>query len=647
MPVWNQLITAAIVGFVVISALWGGKGIAHAADKISDITGIDIGSPALRSFTATPDGNGNMTFQLSLGGGKSDVELLIYQRYEESPEKELDVPDLKEDAVYKLIASGTGAKLVDVMQNGVVKQTCPKEGQSKGCQTEKKYELGGYRFVAVLKKKGKVVDGRGTVTGFYDENYVEMLHKPVFGCEDPYFQDCNVIECKKELINKDLLLASGSAFQLELRGQSGILRKISDEFRNEKGFGPSNDCGKAGDAWGNVVSNDEGGKALHFVLKGCSDKDIDDLNIKVVRARLLESVKNANGVTSEDEYSKSLAQLDRSKEQSVEMTLSCTMPLSLLGVPTPKGAKGALKSLGWQLVSLDGKTDIWEGRINAELDRVLNSKLRPGIFDAVADTNNDGQLALGWKMPIGKDALTQYQLKLFHSSAALGVKLTDVKKLADAKKIQLAEIALPQQPAKGEVFFKYPAAMGLTSAQMGAYWFELTAFDSQGESSKAESHKGVYDINYVELYRDVKDASDACGSGCDVAGKKESALGNDEIWQYTRTAFDKLKKDFQGICLLEPKKKRQERISGCLPREVDLLYRDAVTAYVADLLSKTPEAIQPGKTAADLLKFDCWKETWMDSYQKQYLDTGIKAVCYAKSDLKKSLDGFNWDYTGG
>ncbi|MBI2175827.1 hypothetical protein HYU40_00570 [Candidatus Woesearchaeota archaeon] len=662
---WGQLITAAIVAVVVFfSVQAGGNFIAHAADKISDITGIPPGQPSIKVFTATPDGNGNMRFQLSLGSSTSDVGLQIYQLYTPAPDKDLanTAPDFKkENMIFDLIPDSekTGQKLTDELKNGVINPLCPQDATNSegkftagknGCESSSPYKPGGYRFDAVLKKDGKTVDNRNTISGFYDESYVEMLNKPVFGCDDPDFGNCNVMECKKVLINKNQF----DSF-LTVRRESGVLRSISIEFRNEKGFNAANDCGKVGDFSGNVLNNnDQDSRAANFVLKGCSDKDMDDLNIKVARARLLEAAfeYSVQKIDSEDKYVTDLANLDSWKKEAVTMTMSCTK--GRLPAPAPKGAYVALQSLGWQFVPIGETPKVWQGRVNAELDKVIGN-LRPVITDAVAGINS-GQIALTWTLlPPNSKAITSYRLELFHTATAINNEWSVAKDLVYInEKYQITrlatKVALPDQPAITDSSYRYPKIGGLSPDQMGTYWLVLTAFDAAGQSSSKEAKIGVYDNRFIEYYRDfppndkgLPKIDDACGSGCDVAGKKESALGNKNLGAYTRAAFYMHKGEFNKACYLEPQQGGAAKIVGCVPSEVDLLYREVVTAYVESL---PPEAIQFGKTAADLLKFDCWTETWMDNYQTRYVDTGIKAVCDAKNKLKQTLDGFHWGYMG-
>ena len=80
----DQLITAAVVMIVVLVGLKvGTPEIAHAAEKVTSIIGIQTGPLSINSFTATPVGNdkGDMTFRLSIGGNPSTSELDIYQSY--------------------------------------------------------------------------------------------------------------------------------------------------------------------------------------------------------------------------------------------------------------------------------------------------------------------------------------------------------------------------------------------------------------------------------------------------------------------------------------------------------------------------------------------------------------------------------------
>ena len=90
---------------------------------------------------------------------------------------------------------------------------------------------------------------------------------------------------------------------------------------------------------------------------------------------------------------------------------------------------------------------------------------------------------------------------------------------------------------------------------------------------------------------------------------------------------------------MEPAKKGQARISGCLGSEVAVLYLDVLTEYAKTVPSS---GFRVGKTVADLLKFDCWTEDWMSGYSR-WKDT-VWPVCQAKSSLKTALDKMGWGY---
>lgn len=482
---------------------------------------------------------------------------------------------------------------------------------------------------------------------FYTEDYVELLDKPINGCNGG--NNCNVIECKKTIMNEAAATATAGP----------EVKRISKEL-----------------ALGTCVKYDPA-KALKFDFSNCNKNQVDDFNTKVARLRMFIAASNTPGLKKESEYSKYADKVAEFEKFGIDNSLACSR-----GEGNFKGAYGYLDSLGWKAV---GDLKNHENAIKAALDEFLAFVYRPTITKLFAGVGtNNKQIALGWSLPLGGNTLTRYQLNIYHSNAALDVELAYAKQ-AGAKGIPVLQ---PQQPANDKVYFIYPfEGGGLTSAQMGAYWFELIAFDSNGESSRAESHTGRYDNNYLELYRvssKLNGVDATCKSDCEVIGKKEAALENDNLgWSNPPGKTKKLQKTYVYIarcgnyvsqidvprgrttttcpavagkfsesCQLDLLSKK----ILCTAEEINVLYKDVVTAYYNDLVSLRPQSLQmPSKPDLNLLlSVDCNKpegrqnKGWMDNPNSYrfYNENGIKAVCDAKNNLKKSLDGLRWSYTG-
>lgn len=230
---------------------------------------------------------------------------------------------------------------------------------------EKPAPSGEYRATISIKGKSDkdFQEGKESLHyKFYTEEYVEMLNKQIGGCFDD-FGNCNVIECKKQIINFYFLNPQAPG-ALQLR--KDLVVEISEEFRKERGYNLPNKCG--------TFESVYRGKINFFKSDECTDKDIDDLNIKVARARLLESAFESTGqaVKSENDYKKWIDLLDLWKKEAIDITMSCTKTWNVATTIKPKGAFSEMEKLGWTKV---GSFDKQEGKIKAELDRVLKDKL--------------------------------------------------------------------------------------------------------------------------------------------------------------------------------------------------------------------------------------------------------------------------------
>lgn len=367
MVAFSQLLAIVLIAVVILFVAPAKHLIASTADNTLKVFGIDIGKPSIASFTATLSSDGGVLFSVSIGGNRNDVVLEIYwaKASEDKAATVLEAPNANYSSDHLVYTSST-----DEVE-AVFSVECP--GQDKCCRIKSvqpncitaKLAPDWYRFSAVLKKKEKTVDVKDALLGVYTESYVELLNKPITGCKDSEFWNCNVIECKKELINTNLLDPLNI---LEFRRDSGILWKISKEFTDEKatepGFDVASNCGKVGDVFGNVITNTKDRKAQYFVLTGCRDKDIDDLNVKVARVRMLESAYEDTGQTvkSEAQYKdpKYTGRISFWVDQAVRMTMSCTRPLGWSNAP--KGAYSQLAKLGWVPWPPTGDFAVWKQR---------------------------------------------------------------------------------------------------------------------------------------------------------------------------------------------------------------------------------------------------------------------------------------------
>ncbi len=704
----NQVLLAIMMAIVVFAAVKGGGGpIAQAFENTAEIFGLDIGKPRIGSFTAVPvDSDGDnkfeMKFDVSIAGNKKDVILEIYESKasdakepDGSPAKVLKAPDPKfgpDDRIYT--SEDTADKLVELAKTGVFSITCPTE---EGCRSKvlkkprSEFKPDWYKFSAVLKKKGKTVFQSDALVGFYDEAYVELLDKSLPGCNDDW-GNCNVVQCKKKVINSNLF--SGAGAPLETRRQSGLLREVSEDFRDEKelaepGFKGRSNCGEVGDALGKVIKDDKDISASFFVLNGCSDKDVDDLNIKVARIRMLENAfqETGNVVNSEDKYKNYFNRLDDWKEEANKLTMSCTRTWDRFTTIKPKGALSEVARLGWHRIPETGGFDEWKNKVNTELDRVLRDELDPAIVNLRTEVGLSKAIALTWGA-LGYGNIDHYEVEHCWRKYA-----RDRHFVSDAGGVELGgeeSSCYPVDKRPSDVKFAIVPA----GAPAGMHSFMLKAVKKDGGEITKELKAGFFVNNYIELYKgaygypNYKDKSKKgiitvcvrspyatkddncdndpnpdwgnlaeCDISCDVFEKKRSAFrlkqvsNNDILFKddvvVRVEAFDNWRKDKSTSC--EYKKENAGfntynlELDGCSPEEVSQLYDALVRkAYPAEpwpgFYSCTPK-----KTGSE------WEANWQKTNLNKF-DVNHETVCKAKGELAKSLGnsnskgGLEWAY---
>lgn len=617
----NTLIIAVLVAFVVLSVK-PVKDIAFAAtENTAKVFGLDIGKPRIGSFTAVPlDSDGDkkfeMMFELLIAGNKKDVVLEIYEsKASDVVASELKAPDPEFDAD-SIIYTTEGSGEMDDIKGGILSKKCPGDG---GCRKiliiknpRTEFKPGWYKFSAVLKKRGKTVYQSETLMGFYTEDYVELLDKPIAGCNDPAYGNCNVVECKKTLINTDLYhFTAPNNIKFDLRAP--VAQKISDEFRATPRTGYY--CGR--------MEKPPGQPTGILVTEGCTNDEIDELNKMVVRARLLEYANMVQpDVMSEDDYGKYINELGSWKGKAVEMTMSCTQPSGWRHAP--KGAYSELEKLGWLRVPERGGFNYWETEVRAMLDVVLKSKVPPGIEWFKVTPKPDMTFEASWKpTEVGINNIKSFQVRRAYSKFAKGIDLVKGVNNPESSLI-FAEIQDPAARSKA-----------LPKGDFGMHKYILSVIYVKDKENKVSDSKeyatGLFNDffpdSYLELYMgNFQKGYLKADFLKDIVpdAKKKSVVGK---------LNKKLREKYPATTCELKESGDLENEKGCSPEDLRELYRLAVFEAVTF----------KGKEYA-LNVFTCkipeWRTLNPPTRPKYYVSPSL--ICEAKDSLRQTLTGSAW-----
>lgn len=654
---WGQLITAVLVAFVVFASLKAGGGIAEAANKVTSIVGFEIVPLSIKSFAATPDSSGNMQFQISLAGDTGKAELSIYQAYEPNLYNDIDAPDLKEDAVYKLIASDspTGAKLANVAPNGVVKQTCPQDGQSKGCQISEKYEPGSYKFLAVLRSEGSVADSRDALTGIYTKEGLELLDKPVKDCPD-----CNVRECKRNVL----------IYSLRPRGCISGVKVVYGRAYNEL-YPPmppvTEPTLKSQDLEScryppSMLPITDSKAAEAFRL--CPAEEINKLHQKAASWVFFDSACEEVGMADEtvDEVKKLFSSnngifgIERITQQKLS---DCV-----------RKAEEAFTERGWALFlteqdrkdyNIEGnmaytatdmaRIDAWSG-----FDKYIRNELPPIIRNLRATLTPNNRIEVSWDLPVGSDNVKNMRLVYVYRSfvSSSDDRFNSIPAVVPLNKASRSYTLTPK-----ELIGQHRFTVTVESANPVADLKNFPKIVSTFQSDSGATDIGFYNNEYVELYRDLTGFEDASGEHSNVIGRKEDALSNDKLiigktqnsllFQAEADAINegKLNDETCKLYIDEEGRDRfrsQREGTACTEKEVDVLFTKVVEKYANVKGLPVVDGVQ--KAVSDLLKPECAVEQKLLD-DSRYKDTGIKQACEAKAKLKGELEKAEWAYLGG
>lgn len=285
---------------------------------------LGFGEPSIGYFTVTLNENGeawSMKYSI-LGNLKDAEEVVISKRYSEDAGA---LPSGKFDDVKTLkggeVNDWNGKPITDVK-----------------IDVEKH---GWYEFLLEVSLTNGDVINDDALTGFYDEEYVETeINTPLEGCgpRGGAFEGCNVIGCKKAIMNYWLEIVNFDV-------APAIFEILTEDVM------PAGSCATFDPYAIPELNFDE-----------CEGSEVDAINTRFARIRLLKLFNSLRGVTSELEYGNYPDDLDGLKQAAVEDSLACSH-----GQGSFAGVYAFLDGSGWHRLPKGSELKEWESKIREEL----------------------------------------------------------------------------------------------------------------------------------------------------------------------------------------------------------------------------------------------------------------------------------------
>ncbi len=513
---------------------------------------LGFGEPSIGYFTVAPnkDGETFSTRYSILGNYRNVLKTVVSRSYSgdvdilPSKRAEVDELSLKENVLTILNDNQGSPPLPDVK----IEET--RKGQALG-------RTGWHKFtIEVFLTNGDVVS-KDMLFGLYDEEYVETLNKPVKGCGNNVFKGCNVIECKKAFMEKDL--------SATLETQKDITRIFNEDIAPEKCVKPE--------------------PGIFKKFENCDKNRIDELNTKFARVRLLKIINEKEGTGFEADYYKYADKLKGYKQLAVEQSLQCS-----------HGTKGSFDGVyafldknGWQRLPTGSKLKEWESKIMGNLNKRLDSATGPIISKLIAAVNDDRSLSLSWELLGSSEKMKDGSYVISHS----------YKRLESDK----SAISVSVDTVKGsDASFKTPA-----NQPSGRHYFKIEVFSGPGREkmlSAYETSMGFFDDAYIQLFKgglkgcvkrgpgDKKGMDELSLKDCDVDAQKKAVLKSNpngcgqqgDKCALVRAAYSKADIGDRNRCKHKPALAR-DNFEGCTPEEVDSVWSEYLKIMVATKFS--------------------------------------------------------------
>jgi len=685
MLLWAYIAKLAILP-IIVASIWfiaipiffdtSDSALATTKDFAEDVFGL--GGPVIESFSVIVDPQDDKNFRVNFKINANRVleedfssvgEVIVFRQYRkyvddtvDDPIEVLSIKDVNDIAVLSE-ASGVGEKYIAIIDDN--------DDADDNLWLER---AGIHTFTIILKPAGGGEDDDAEdELRLYDDVYLETYDSKIDGCAEQVertggdgignlnLHKCNVVDCKKD------------TFQMMVRDKFAtcydpvvdVLLEVSKEFKISEicleepngQFCELTDCGS-------ISFNDASTKSKSIAytdLALCKPKQIDEFNKMSVRVWLmffacanpfgdLDEEDSGIDIRSEADYAKlSASSFEKLKQRAISRTMACVngFEYGTKGdVLQANGLKSHLLGDDFEGIGFEGGDDDARiGVVAKKLDDALGI-LPSTIGDIRALGRSDGTIKLEWQLPTGKDNIDSYDLKIFYSNTLLKKpRDLDQENFDGGRGIVFDQIVNMRLPDMDQLSVTYPEGGTLNSDQMGVYWFVLRVLDGRRKVvDKGEAVAGIYDNNFVELYRYNKNIDDGC-KNCDVILRKEDALGdndfghaddpNDPGTNFISGVLSGHDEDFNSRCFVVDDDEGEERIVSCNNEQVDLLYEEVLDARYAE------HSRFPGDRE-NILKIDCASEMdWIDDFP--YRATGIKEVCDAKKALLDKIDW--WTYT--
>ncbi|MBI2142721.1 hypothetical protein HYU20_00035 [Candidatus Woesearchaeota archaeon] len=511
------------------------------------------------------------------------------------------------------------------------------------------------------KDKGKTYKGGEDASfSFFTKAYLEKLDKDVKGCPD-----CNVKECKRKVV-RDSLFPRNCIYGVKVvynRAFNELYPPISGPVLTSPEFAS---C-QYPPSMLPITNNDATGFKAEDAFKLCPSEEINKLHQKAASWVFFDYACKEAGMADETvKEVENLFKTDKNGLTGLSVASSETQ-IKLSGCV--RNAEQAFTGLGWSffLTEEDRKGyNVPEGLMTAPhdmaqtdamkaIDKYLQSELPPLIRNLKAAVEPAGKISLKWDLPVGSNNVKNiglaYMYRSFVSSSDVFTSLPVVVPLNKASR----SYTLTPKEFTGQHRFIVTAE----SANPVADSKNFPKLDGTVQLDTEQADIGIYNNNYIELYRDLKNVDDACGEGCNVVGRKEDALSNDKLiigktqnsllFQAEADAINEGKLN-DKTCKLYINEKGRERFrnqrerTACTEKEVDALFTKVVEKYAN--VKGLPVADGAQKVVSDLLKPECADEQELLD-DSRYKDTGIKQVCEAKKKLRAELENAKWVYLSG
>lgn len=551
---WGTLATIALVVIVIFTVPPVKDKIYAATENVAKVAGLDTGKPRIGSFTAVPvDSDGDnkfeMKFEVSIAGNKKDVILEIYESKasDDLTATELKPPIPKFDAD-SLIYTTEGSEEMGSIEGGILTKKCPGAG---GCSKidiiknpRSEFKPDWYRFSAVLKKNGKTVYQSDALAGIYTKDYIELLDKPVQGCDD-----CNVKECKRKI-----LIGSLPPRVIPVRCADGVADVYGRAYNllYPPILGPvtipePTSCQYPPENLPIVDIVDNGKIVFKFedAFRDCQGAELSKLYAKASHWVFFSNACSYGGDIFHAMEDETVGEVNDFLDKNGEAALNVVSDKTKFALSACVGkAELAFMYMGWKASGALMPHDAVQNQLAAEIRSYVQEELPPVIRDFTTPPGSDGKFYFSWKLPTGLNNVLENKTAVNHQYG---------KRIGEYLLVETFEVL--NNPDSGYVtsYVFDPKAHSISNV-VGQHKFIITVQAAKGtefSTNKGDAGiSGIYDRDYVEMYNgEVKGCKEGNFKGahskfvkkltCNVIAEKIEVLKNGA--PVTEQAYDEFK----------------------------------------------------------------------------------------------------------